>query len=217
MIVLAIETSTLTGSVALLECERLLGEITLSVSIQHSESLMPAIDQLLKNTQKSISDVDLFAVSHGPGSFTGLRIGIAVGQGFSAANHKPLIGISSLETLAYSLHSFSGIIVPVINAFRGEVFRGFYRADGKSLKALKPDAVMSPTASLEELSSQSESCLLVGNGVTLLPEASQKLQIAPDLFHVPRAAAVGVLAKQKWAQKADASEPVLPVYLRQPG
>ncbi len=205
MNILAIETSTLTGSVAITSETQVIGELTLSVSVRHSERLMPAIDRLFSDAGMKIADIDLFAVAKGPGSFTGLRIGMAAAQGLASAAKKPVIGISTLEGLAVNGLYFSGLIVPVLNAFRGEVYRGIFRSEGNTLIRLQEDAVMSMEALKKELESVEKPILLLGDGTE-----------AAIPFKIPRASNLAFLALKKWDEKA-CEEPLLPVYLRQPG
>jgi tRNA threonylcarbamoyladenosine biosynthesis protein TsaB len=215
MKVLGIETSTLTGSVALLNDAELIGELSTSVSLQHSERLMPAIDTLFKSAGLLPSEIDLIAVSHGPGSFTGLRIGIAAAQGLALSLQKPMVGVSSLEALAFNAATFRGLIVPVLNAYRSEVFRGFYRwsqSEG-TLEALDEDRPKTIPDLMQELEARKEEVLLLGNGVSL---CGDRFPVAPSIFHHPRAANVAFLGLQKW-KKTGKEEPVLPRYLRNPG
>ncbi len=222
--ILAIETSTLTGSLALLSDEEVRGEITLSVSVQHSERLMPAIDQLLRDAATDISAIDLFAVAKGPGSFTGLRIGIAAAQGLALAGQKPVVGVSTLEALAVNGIFFQGLVVPVLNAFRGEVYRGLYFSSGGygDIKALRPDQAMTPEALLAELSQRAEKILLIGPGLEVCHETLSchlekgRLLLAPSSLNIPRAVPVALLAQKKWAREEPAPL-VLPAYLRNPG
>lgn len=209
---LAIETSTLTGSVALVGDGRLLGETTLSVSVQHSERLMPAIEQLLRDAGVAPSEIDLFAVAEGPGSFTGLRIGIAAAQGLGLAHGKPVAGVSTLRGLAMNAALFPGLIVPVLNAFRGEVYFGSYCTQEGRPEPLRQDAVLSVADFLEHLRSFEGDTLLLGPGIEVLGEDIWvKGRTAPAPFHAPRAANIAFLA--------DLSAPraVLPRYLRKPG
>lgn len=210
MKVLAIETSTLTGSIALISDDLVLGETTLSVSIQHSERLMPAIEQLLKEAGSSVGDIDLFAVAEGPGSFTGLRIGIAAAQGFAMSQGKPVVGVSTLEALAQNAYYFAGTVVPMLNAFRGEIY---WRFGGR-------DRVASPAEVIATLDAISGPILLMGNAVSLCEELieskKEKLSIAPSWMHVPRAVHVATLAADRFVKEGAVSQ-VLPLYLRHPG
>jgi tRNA threonylcarbamoyladenosine biosynthesis protein TsaB len=212
MKVLGIETSTLTGSVALVDNGRLLGETTLSVSVQHSEKLMPAIEQLLRDAGAEPGEIDLFAVAEGPGSFTGLRIGIAAAQGLALAHDRPIAGVSTLRGLAMNAVLFPGLIIPVLNAFRGEVYFGTYRAERGRPEAVEGDGVLPVADFLERIRSLGEERVLLGAGLEILPKDHEVLRdrIAPALFHTPRAASIALLAE------FSAPGAVLPRYLRKP-
>jgi len=228
MQVLAIETSTLTGSVALLSGEEVIGEITLSVSVQHSERLMPAVERLLTDSNLTATDIDLYAVAIGPGSFTGLRIGIATAQGLSLAGGKPLVGVSTLEALAVNALFFPGLIVPILNANRGEIYRGLYQQKnvgtycGPYLNAVDEDRVIGVDKLIAELRHFEGPILLLGNGTQLHKEkllkelGGKQISFAPPSLQIPRASHLAVLALEKW-NRGDVNQTALPRYLRVPG
>ncbi|HSA58226.1 MAG TPA: tRNA (adenosine(37)-N6)-threonylcarbamoyltransferase complex dimerization subunit type 1 TsaB [bacterium] len=209
---LGIETSTLTGSVALVEDGRLLGETTLSVSVRHSERLMPAIEHLLRDAEVAPSEIDLFAVAEGPGSFTGLRIGIAAAQGLALAHGRPVAGVSTLKGLAMNAAVFPGLVVPLLNAFRGEVYFGVYRMEGGRPVPVQEDAVLPVAAFLERFRSLEGDTLFLGDGVGLLKGDGDPMKgrMAPALFDAPRAANIALLAE------GSSPSAVLPRYLRKP-
>lgn len=222
MNVLAIETSTLTGSVALLQDESVIGEITLSISVQHSERLMPAMDQLLRDAGTDPSKVDLYAVAVGPGSFTGLRIGIAAAQGLSLAHGKPVVGVPTLEALALNGIFFPGLIAPLLDAYRGEVYRGLYRADSGSMEAIGEDRVSGVQDLIRELREKETAVLLLGNGAAIYGNeikkgvGEERVFVAPPPLQNPKASHVAFLGLQKWKMTLPAGMP-LPRYLRKPG
>lgn len=224
MRILAIETSTLTGSIALTDGERLLAETTLSVSVQHSERLMPAIEQILKDAEMEASAIDLYAVAEGPGSFTGLRIGIAAAQGMAMAHGKPLRGVSTLQGLAMNAAFFPGLVVPVLNAFRGEIYFGVYRTEKGVPVAVQDDGVTSVDHFVSQASSWTERAVVLGNGVDLirpLIEAASggskdgKITIISGSLNTPRASHLATLAGLSGSLENE--NPVLPRYLRKPG
>lgn len=211
MKILAIETSTLTGSIALVCDGQLVGETTLSVSVQHSERLMPAVDQILRDSGVSAKDVDLYAVAEGPGSFTGLRIGISAAQGFSLSQEKPIVGVSTLEGLAMNGMYFPGTVIPVLNAFRGELY---WRLDGQ-------DRVSTAESMAAVLQNRPGPLLILGNGAPLcgdllLQNLGDRVRIAPAWLQNPRAVPIATLAAQKFKEGLKTA-PVLPSYLRKPG
>jgi universal bacterial protein YeaZ len=127
MKILSLDSSTESATCSVLSEEKLYGEITFNYKKQHSVILMPMIDNLLKNIHMDINSLDGFVVSKGPGSFTGLRIGAAVIKGLSQGSGKPFSAVSSLDALAYNLAYTSGIICPILNALRGNVYTVLYK------------------------------------------------------------------------------------------
>ena len=118
MKILSIDSSTECASCAVLEDSKLLGEINFNNKKQHSIILMPMVDNLLKNLQLSVTDLDGFVVSKGPGSFTGLRIGMSMIKGLSQGTKKPFVSVSSLDALAYNMAYSQGIVCPILDALR---------------------------------------------------------------------------------------------------
>ena len=141
MKVLALDTSTLMATCAVIDGGTLLGEYSLNQDMSHSERLVPMIKEVLENLDIRIEDIDLYGVSTGPGSFTGLRIGVATIKGFAHLFDKPLVGISTLEGLAFNL-PHNDIVVPMIDARRDRVYTGIYTwLDGEIKTIMEPDVV----------------------------------------------------------------------------
>jgi tRNA threonylcarbamoyladenosine biosynthesis protein TsaB len=222
MQILAIETSTLTGSIALVSGGNVLGEVTLSVSVQHSERLMPAIEELLRDASVLPKEIDLYTVSAGPGSFTGLRIGMAAAQGLALAYGKPVVGVSTLEGLAMNGLYFPGLVVPMLNAFRSEIYWGVYRSDGSGMEEVTVDRVSVPGALIDHLKGFSEKILVTGNGLDvcgplILQElGEERVQLAPPALRLPRAVHLASLAEKR-LKSGVSMEAALPRYLRKPG
>lgn len=127
MIVLAVDSSSRVATVALMKDSKLLGEITLNDKKEHSVILMSTIQDLLNNNNLSIDDIDGYVISKGPGSFTGLRIGMATIKGLSFGSNKPYVSVSSLDALALSVANFDGIICPIMDALRNSVYTSLYK------------------------------------------------------------------------------------------
>ena len=151
MNVLAIDTSSDHGSVAVTAGGELLGEIRLISSIQHSERLFRSIDFLFEHVDLTLEEIDLFAAARGPGSFTGLRIGLAAMEGFAFANGKPSAGISALAALAWQVGITDSSIAPVLDARRGEIYSALFRREGEALIELHPAVVLKPAQWLSVL------------------------------------------------------------------
>jgi tRNA threonylcarbamoyladenosine biosynthesis protein TsaB len=144
MRILAVDTSSERGSVCIMENGQVLGEVRLACSVQHSERLFRSVEFLFDYVDFKLADIDLFAAARGPGSFTGLRLGLAAMEGFAAAHGKPGAGVSTLEALAWKSGLTQSAIAPVIDARRGEVYGALYRIDGEALIEDQAPTVMKP-------------------------------------------------------------------------
>ncbi len=144
MIVLGINTSTPEGSVALMGDRALISEYILNAQATHSERLLPSIDRLLEETRIDFSGIAGIAVTVGPGSFTGLRIGLASAKGLAMASSLPLVGVSTLEAMARNLPYCYYPICPLLNARKGEVYWGVYQFEGEKLIQMEQEAVSPP-------------------------------------------------------------------------
>jgi tRNA threonylcarbamoyladenosine biosynthesis protein TsaB len=145
MIILAVDTTAFTGSVALLEKTRLIAELNIDSSSTYSERLLPAVDFLLKANQLKIQDMQGFAVSVGPGSFTGIRIGLSTVKSFSYASGKPVAGVSTLKALAEKLRQTQArLLCPLLDAKKGEVYAALFESKGNKLSEMVPQGAYSP-------------------------------------------------------------------------
>lgn len=226
--VLGVETSTQTGSVALLqladdgEGARLVGEVTLSISLQHAERLLPAVANLLRDAAVPLEAIDLFAVAHGPGSFTGIRVGIAAVQGFMTATGKPAVGVSGLEGLALNSLYSPGLIGPVLDARRGEVYAAIFRRSRREGQALLEvvceEQAISPEDWVEELSRHpDEEILLIGEGAEKYSQLFRKcgkVTFAIPPLNRPRASLIALLGLRDY--RLGVRQPLTPHYLRPP-
>jgi tRNA threonylcarbamoyl adenosine modification protein YeaZ len=211
MLILALETSTLTGSVALVNAplggdgslggEKILAEYSLNLPGTHSERLMPAIDRLLHEASLSISDIQGIALAWGPGSFTGLRIGVSTVKGLAYALRIPVVGVPTLDALAQNVRFASSLICPVLDARKKEVYAALFRGDGEgNLHKISEDWVLSP----EKLCSQiAEKTIFLGNGIEAYGETFKKnlgphALFAPPELSLPRAVHVARLSLPKF-------------------
>lgn len=171
MIILALDSTSTTASVALCEDERLICLYTVSAGNTHSETLLPMIESALRTSELELCDVDMLAVSEGPGSFTGVRIGAATAKGLAFGTNKPCVGVSTLWALAYNLMGLgcNAIICPVMNARRSQVYNAIFRLEDGRLTRLCNDRVLT----IAELESE------------LLGEYSQdKIYLVGDVYDV---------------------------------
>ncbi len=218
MKILAIETATLMGGVALTSEDGLLAELRVSVKTTHSEQLMALVDRVLKSSETALREIDAFAVSIGPGSFTGLRIGLSTVKGFSVITGKPVLPVSTLEALAYQIPFSNHPLCPILDARKGELYTALFRfKESQKIQRLWEDQVRSPSALAEQIS---HPAIFLGNGLLhygerLKKNLGDKLIFAPKQFWFPSALNIAELARQKWHEGSfDLSKPVLPHYVR---
>lgn len=164
MIVLGIETSTLQVGCALGGVEGVLGSFSAAHGRRHAETLAPAIEFLCAQTGISLSEVGVVAVDTGPGLFTGLRVGVATAKGIAQALRVPMIGLSSLDLLAFPLRQSNRLIVPAIDARRGEVYTAAYRHVPGGVQRVREPQLMSPQDLAGDLLASGDDVLFVGDG-----------------------------------------------------
>ena len=151
MKILGIDTATRVGSLAIVDNESLIGEYTLNMNTTHSVRLLPALDQLLKTADLVLSHIDVLAISLGPGSFTGLRIGASTVKGLALAANKPVVGIPTLDALAQNFRGVESLICPMVDARKKEVYTALYRSKRTgSLEKETPDLAVAPGADFEQ-------------------------------------------------------------------
>lgn len=223
MKVLAIDTSSVVATCAVLDDEKLLGEYTLNQDMTHSERLIPMIKVLMDNLKLKPEDIDIFAGSVGPGSFTGLRIGLATVKSLAHVLDKPVIGISTLEALAFNV-PFDGIVVPIMDARRERVYTGIYRwENGKLLNEMEP-TILEINELLDMVDSNYNKVLFNGDGTLVFKETideklKDKVLYSPISLNMAKASSVGELALLKWKEdKENFAEnyfKLAPEYLRE--
>lgn len=216
MLILALESSAKAASVALMEDENLIAQYSQCSGLTHSRTLLPMLEDMLKNTEKKIADVDLIAVAHGPGSFTGIRIGVSTVKGLAWAAQKSCVGVSSLEAMAWHGASSGGLICPVMDARRSQVYNALFEIDDNARpKRLTEDRAIALSELAQELRADGREPLLVGDGAKLtydyLTQAGLACRIAPANLVYQSAWGVGMAALDKKPGNAD---DLLPVYLR---
>lgn len=211
MKILGLDASTKTAGVAIVENGIVLGEIITNDKKTHSQKLMVIVDQILKNLKLKLEELDGIAVSVGPGSFTGIKIGMATAMGLSLSKNIPMVGISSLEALAYNVVEFKNIICPIIDAKRNEVYTAMFKFDGKEMIRLEPDAAINIEQLIEKLKLVSEDVLLVGQDAEkIYEEIRSKLKQNVYLSNsVPRASSVAMLSINR-----EFSSEIKPNYIR---
>ena len=219
MKILAFETSAKAASVALMEKGKLLGESYQNTGLTHSQTLMVMAEDLLKACGLTAKDVEAVAVAAGPGSFTGVRIGVAAAKGFAWGAELPCYGVSTLEAMARNLGAWQGYVVPAMDARRSQVYTAIFHAEKGELTRLEEDMAISLAELKEKIKNFSEPVFLVGDGAILcyntLLEEVPGLVLPPEHRMHQRAAGVALAAQAM----ADAGDPgngaeLTPNYLR---
>lgn len=216
---LTIDTSTIVASVAILNEEKLVGEMIINHQKKHSEKLMIAIDHLLSDGGLSIQDIDVFGIVSGPGSFTGLRIGMATVKGFAQALNKPVVGVSTLESLAMNIPFADGLICPVLDAQRNQTYTGVFQfKEGRLIRDME-DAVLEIDELITYLKTRNETISFLGDGLprfapTLLG-ACPNSRTVPNYLNMNRASSAAALVLEK-ALRGETSHyrEVEPLYIR---
>lgn len=197
---LAIETATLASGVALATADKLVAEIIVQTKKTHSERLMPHIEQLLELGQVAKEDITAIAVSIGPGSFTGLRIGLATAKALAYVWNVPVIGVSTLAALAYACPAPNSLICPLLDAQKGNVYQAVYRWEKGMLQEVIPPRVIAHQEAINELASQPLPVIMLGEGAVLFQEAivaaADPIELAPPHIILPRAGSVALLGHQ---------------------
>ena len=219
MKILAFETSAKAASVALMEKGKLLGESYQNTGLTHSQTLMVMAEDLLKACGLTAKDVEAVAVAAGPGSFTGVRIGVAAAKGFAWGGELPCYGVSTLEAMARNLGAYQGYVVPAMDARRSQVYTAIFHAERGSLTRIEADMAISLAELGEKIKNYTQPVFLVGDGANLcyntLVEEVPGLVLPPEHRMHQRAAGVALAAQAMM----DAGDPgsgaeLTPNYLR---
>lgn len=219
MYILGIETATKTGGVAIVSENGVLAEYTLNIEVTHSERLMSTVDRVLKATGFTLANIDGYGVSIGPGSFTGLRIGLSTIKGLAFATGKPVAAVPTLRALAWNIPFSRYPVCPLLDARKKEVYAGLYRYDGGNYVQEMPDAVISLAEMAGKIAGE---ILFTGEGARLFTGDIQRsfgdrAHFAPLSSSVPSAASVAEIALMmlKAGQQTDPDE-LVPMYIRRP-
>ncbi len=219
MKILAFETSAKAASVALMENGKLLGESYQNTGLTHSQTLMVMAEDLLKTCGLTAKDVEAVAVAAGPGSFTGVRIGVAAAKGFAWGAQLPCYGVSTLDAMARSLGVYQGYVVPAMDARRSQVYTAIFHAQKGMLTRLEEDMAISLAELKEKIKNFEEPVFLVGDGALLcyntLLEEVPGLVLPPEHRVHQRASGVALAAQaQLDAGAAGDGGTLTPNYLR---
>lgn len=220
MKILAIDTSTLVAAVSVMEDERLLGEYIVNHKKTHSQRLMPMVKKLLEELELKPSDIDVFAVSTGPGSFTGLRIGVTTIKAMAYATSKPVVGVPTLDALAYNILIEDFIICPIMDARNNQVYTALYeRKDGKLNRI--SDYLALPVDELADIiEEKNKKVIFLGDGVEnhrdfFKNRLKDSCEFAPGSMRLQRASSIAQIAYMKAKEgKTEYSIELVPFYLR---
>ena len=219
MLILAFETTAKAGSVALLEDNKLLEESYQNTGLTHSQTLMVKAEDMLKASGKTMADVNAVAVAEGPGSFTGVRIGVAAAKGLAWGGQIPCYGVSTLESMALTLGAYQGYVCPVMDARRNQVYNALFYVNCGQVERITEDRAIALSDLAEELKTLKEPIFLVGDGSNLtfntLKDTIPSLVLPPEHRMHQRASGVALAAAKKIAA-GDAGDgaALTPNYLR---
>ena len=219
MRILALDSSGLVATVAIIEEEHIIAEYTVNYKKTHSQTLLPMLDEIVKMTELDLETIDAIAVAGGPGSFTGLRIGSATAKGLGLALNKPLVHVPTVDGMAYNLFGNKGLICPIMDARRNQVYTGIYRFED-AFEIVEEQMAIAVSELIEKLNAYGESVTFLGDGVPVYKKQLEEGLIVPYRFapaHRNRqsAAAVGALGMQYYKEgKVETAKEHQPDYLR---
>lgn len=221
MLILGIETSAVSVGAALLSDGKVLSETYLNVGLTHSETLMEVVSACLHNADKTVADVDAFAVSRGPGSFTGIRIGVSAVKGLCFGTGKPVYGVSTLEAMAYGAALEDYLVCPVMDARCMQVYSALFRYQNGELVRLLEDKPRKLEELAADLSRFSGKALFIGDGAKLAAKyfaekTDLRFEIFPEIFQYQRACGVAFAANIRYnkGDKGEDAKDLTPSYLR---
>lgn len=219
MRILALDSSGLVASVAIVEEDQTLSEYTVNYKKTHSQTLLPMLDEVVRMLELDLGTIDAIAVSGGPGSFTGLRIGSATAKGLGLALGKPLIHVPTVDALAYNMYGAKGLICPIMDARRNQVYTGVYRFE-ESFEVVDDQMAVDVQELIELLNKKGERVIFSGDGVPVFKEQLTEglkvpVSFAPAHMNRQRAASVGTLGMEYLkAGKMESAADHRPDYLR---
>jgi tRNA threonylcarbamoyladenosine biosynthesis protein TsaB len=216
MLICSVDSSATPASVCLLEDDKIIAEYYLNTGFTHSQTLMAMLESVLKISGKSADDIDLYAVNSGPGSFTGVRIGVSAVKGMAYAQNKLCVEISTLASMAYNFLGNHAIICACMDARRRQVYHGLFRVDGDKIERLCEDKAIAVEELLGSLP-KDEEIILVGDGAELVYQSAEDpaIKLAPPNLRYQRASSVALAAVETYNRgKVVSPAALMPRYLR---
>lgn len=220
MRVLALDSSGLVASVAVASEDALMAEYTVNFKKTHSQTLLPMLDEIVRMVDLDLSEVDAIAISSGPGSFTGLRIGSATAKGLGLALDKPIISVPTVDSLAYNLYGTDRMVCPIMDARRDQVYTGLYEFVSDKLVVISPQKVVGIDEIIVEIESIGRDVIFLGDGVPvhrdrISENIKQGYSFAPLHMNRQRAGAVAALGVEYYKEnRIETAAEHQPVYLR---
>lgn len=219
MNILAVDSSSKPASSAVVKDGRLISEVFVNNSMTHSRTLMSVIDKSLEFADIKLSDIDLIACVTGPGSFTGVRIGVACVKGLAFSNSIPCAGVSALEAMAYNYSGVDAYVCAVMDARCSQVYTALFSCDGDSLCRVSPDEAISIAELCERIASLNKTVYLVGDGAQLVfsqYKGTNDVRLSSELLRYQRSSSAAFAAMNMSSEEYTAPELLAPVYLRLP-
>lgn len=220
MRILAIDSSSMVATVAITTDGILNAEYTINHKKTHSQTLLPMIAEIVKMIEIDMDSIDAVAITGGPGSYTGLRIGSATAKGIGLALNKPIINVPTMDALAYNLYSSQYVICPIMDARRGQVYTGIYKFEETEMKTIKPQCIMMIDELIKELDTIKESVMFLGDGVDVHKQLiddimDTKHYYAPASMNRRKASTLGTIAEIYYKNgKTETAKEHKPEYLR---
>ena len=220
MKIIAIDSSGLVASVAIVQDEEVIAEYNVQYKKTHSQTLLPMLDEVAKMIELDLNSINAIAVSGGPGSFTGLRIGSATAKGLGLALGKPLIHIPTVDALAYNLVGSRDMVCPLMDARRNQTYTGLYRFDGNQMEIVKPQCAVGIDEIIAAVNEIGQAVVFLGDGVAVFESYIREnckvpFSFAPAHVNKQRAGAVAALGEIYYKEgKTETAEEHKPDYLR---
>ena len=221
MIILAIDTSATAASVCLAREDKILGSFYTNTALTHSQTLVPMVEQVLKTTQTDVDELDYIAVNAGPGSFTGVRIGVAAAKGFAFKNNLPCVSVSTLESMAYNMLGGDCVVCAVMDARCSQVYNALFKVSGDKVERLCEDRALALSELKIELEQITNKIVLVGDGAELtakyLENSLSNVFLSPVNNQIQNASSTALAAfKSVCENKTITPAELMPTYLRLP-
>jgi len=220
MIILALESSGLVASVAISSEEALLAEYTINYKKTHSQTLLPMLDEIVRMVEMDLSNIDAIAVTAGPGSFTGLRIGSATAKGLGLALNKPIVAVPTLDCMAYNLYGTDKLICPMMDARNNQVYTGLYEFSGDEFRIIVPQKAEGIDDLIEEINNMGRETVFLGDGVPVYMDKIMKdvrtgYRFAPAHLNRQRAGTLAALGIEYFKMgRIESAADHQPVYLK---